>query len=174
MATMDHGTEPSPYTLTGEAFRTATIDLGDSLARLPPDHLDTILGGGTEDQIRAAARDVYATVKQAGGRDQAISSRAMGFMAAVLTRCQARCPHLAKPRPVVAVLAIEGLVCYDCIHTPLMERLTPPLMYCDRCDFCREHGHEIFWQTTIGYGAAMVIGDACRGCHDLMAEMGLD
>lgn len=170
---MDHDTPPLLHTLTGEAFRAATTSLGDMIDKLDFD-VDAALGGGTLDQIRSATRDIHATVKRVGGQDRRMSPEALGFVSAVLMRCRTMCPHLEKPRPVVAVLAIEGLICQDCIHTPLMERLTPPILNCDRCDFCREHGHETFWQTTIGYGPALVVGDACAGCHEFLASMGLD
>lgn len=87
------------------------------------------------------------------------------ILAAVLD-CVNVCVHLRRggPRPAFVQLALRRIDCERCVRT--LRR--PPADESDRCDICGARGVVTFVPFAGQHGPALVTGDACRSCADVL------
>ena len=104
------------------------------------------------------------------GRDQ---QECHALFLAAIARCLAtRCPH-AGPitgRAMYAFLAPRVLTCHGCIPTfrPVFERHDAERPRADECDLCLALGVKNFFQFSLAFSGAILTGDACPACVELM------
>jgi hypothetical protein len=136
--------------------------------------------GHVADQLAAASADTRELHDRIGlllpllepGRtwrqrmDASPSDDTRTYLLAALLGCTAVCSHLKRggPQPAFARLPLRRVDCRQCVRT--LRR--PPVGEDDRCDICGARGIAIFHPFAVRQGPALIVGDACRACADVL------
>jgi hypothetical protein len=88
------------------------------------------------------------------------------YILAATLDCTTVCVHLRRggPRPVFFQLPLRRADCERCVQT--LRR--PPADEADRCDLCAARGVVTFVPFVMRQGPALVMGDACPPCANLL------
>jgi hypothetical protein len=88
------------------------------------------------------------------------------YILATVLDCTRVCVHIRRggPRPAFALLALRRVDCWRCVQTTRR----PPPDEADRCDVCTTRGVTTFHPFAVRMGPALVVGDACAGCADVL------
>ena len=132
------------------------------------------------DQLEAAGKDARVLHDQLGAAlpilepdrdwyrrvDLAPSDETRAYLLAALLDCLDACVHLRRggPRPAFVRLPLRRVDCERCVG--IIRR--PPPDEADRCDVCGARGVGTFVPFAGQHGPALVMGDACPGCADVL------
>jgi hypothetical protein len=94
------------------------------------------------------------------------SDTVRAYLLAATLDCTTVCIHLRRggPRPAFVQLPLRRVDCDRCAAT--IRR--PPPDEADRCDVCTRRGVVTFVPFALRQGPALVIGDACPDCADVL------
>ena len=141
-------------------------------ASRPPVHLaDQLAAAGSEaralhDRIGAALPIMQPGRQWYHRTEPRPSTGARAYLLAAVLDCTIVCVHIRRggPRPAFVQLALRRVDCERCIRTPRR----PPLDEADRCDVCGVRGVVTFVPFAAHHGPALVMGDACPSCADVL------
>jgi hypothetical protein len=135
--------------------------------------------GHVADQLAAAAADTRRLHDRIGvvmpllepGRDwrqrvaPSPSAEVRAYLLAGVLGCKTVCPHLRKggPQPALVMLPLRRIACLRCAAT-IRRPVTAP----DQCDVCERRGVVTFVPFACHQGPALITGDACRACADIL------
>ena len=141
-------------------------------ASRPPVHLaDQLDAAGSEaralhDHI-GAALPILQPDRDSRHRIEADpSDDVRAYILAATLDCTAVCVSLRRggPRPAFVQLPLRRVDCGCCVG--MLRR--PPPGEADRCDVCGARGVAMFHPFAMRMGPALVLGDACPGCADVL------
>jgi hypothetical protein len=130
------------------------------------------------DQYRAAGADAHILHGQLGAllpivqparpwfyRSQAdVPDETRAYLLAAVMGC-APCCHLRRggPQPALVMLPLRRIACTRCADT-IRRPVTAP----DECDVCGARGVEVFVPFSCHQGPAIIGGDCCQDCADVL------
>ena len=136
--------------------------------------------GHVADQLEAASRDTRSMTEtlavvlpllapERNWRqriDTSPSDHVRAYLLAAVLDCAAACCHLKRggPQPAIIRLPLRRVDCGRCVQT--LRR--PPPDEDDRCDVCGSRGVVIFHPFAVRMGPALIAGDGCSGCADVL------
>jgi hypothetical protein len=98
--------------------------------------------------------------------DSSPSDDVRAYILAATLDCTTVCTHLRRggPQPAFVQLPLRRVDCGRCAGT--VRR--PPADESDRCDVCGARGVVTFMPFAMRQGPALVVGDACAACADVL------
>jgi hypothetical protein len=94
------------------------------------------------------------------------SDNVRAYLLAAVLDCVNVCVHIRRsgPQPAFCQLPLRRVDCGRCVRT--LRR--PPPDEADRCDVCGARGIVTFVPFAMRQGPALVVGDACSGCAEIL------